>query len=67
MEVFFHRHATASRYEMARMVERGLLPRHPISLSALFRGREPVKACCHTARAAFLAGLPGRNARQFGR
>ncbi len=67
MEVFFHRHATGPRYEMARMVEWELLPRHSMSLSALFRGSEPVKACCHTARAAFLAGPPGRNARQFGR
>jgi hypothetical protein len=67
MEVFFHHHATRSRYEMARMVEWGLLLRHLMSLLALFTGSEPVKACCHIARAAFLAGMPGGNARQFGR
>jgi hypothetical protein len=67
MEVFFHHHATRSRYEMARMVEWGLLPRHLMSLWVLFTGSEPIKAWCHTVRAAFLAGLPGGNARQFDR
>jgi hypothetical protein len=65
MEAFFHHHATESRYEMGRMVERGLLPRHLMSLRAFFPRSEPVKAYCHTARAASLAGLPGGNARQF--
>jgi hypothetical protein len=67
MEVFFHHRATGSRYEMARMVEWGLLPRHLMSLWALFTGSEPIKACCHTAQATFPAGLPSGNARKFGR
>jgi hypothetical protein len=67
MEVFFHHHATGSGCEMARMVERDLLPRRLMSLWAFFPGSKPIKACCHTARATFLAGLSGGNARQFGR
>lgn len=67
MEVFFHHRATASRYEMARMAEWSLLPRHWMSLWAFFPGSELVKACCHTAQAASLAGLQGGNARKFGR
>jgi hypothetical protein len=65
MEVFFHPHATGSRHEMGRMAEWSLLPGHLMSLWAFFMGSEPVKACCHTARAAFLAGVAGGNARQF--
>jgi hypothetical protein len=67
MEVFFHHHAAKSRYEMARMGKWDLLPRHLISLWALFTGDEPVKGCRHTARAVFLAGLPSGSARQFDR
>lgn len=66
MGVFHHR-ATESRHEMARMVEWGLLPRHLMPLWALFTADEPVKGCCHTVRAVFLAGLPGGNTRQFDR
>lgn len=52
--------------KIARMVEWVLLSRHLMLLWTLFTGSEPVKACCHTARASFLAVLPG-SARQFSR